>query len=271
MPSVSVNNVKINYIEQGTGDEAIVFAHGFADAGGAWREVLELLPKEYHAYALDQRGHGQSDKPGIYHLAQFADDIYNFGHKLGMGRFTYVGHSMGGPIGIRLALDHPDVLKCMVLTAPSPAHGMEATHDVMAMMQSMGFADIATAIKSMFGSPEMIRVGFVATMFANPPSEERINEFVDYALAMDPAAIDGCWEWIISPELEPRLGEIRIPTLIVAGGKDMIPLDATKRTANGIKGCRLEVFEGNGHGLHVESPDRLVDLLTSFIQEVSTS
>ncbi|KPJ52515.1 MAG: hypothetical protein AMJ37_02770, partial [Dehalococcoidia bacterium DG_18] len=116
MPSVTVNNVKINYIEQGTGDEAIVFAHGFADAGGAWREVLELLPTEYHAYTLDQRGHGQSDKPGSYHLTEFSQDIYTFSQELRLKKFTYVGHSMGGAIGQQLALDHPDVLKCMVLT-----------------------------------------------------------------------------------------------------------------------------------------------------------
>ena len=267
MPSVIVNNVKINYIEQGAGDEAIVFAHGFSAAGGEWKEVLELLPRDYHAYALDQRGHGQSDRPGSYELAQFADDIYRFSQELGIGRFTYVGHSMGGPIGMKLALDHPDVLEAMVLTAPSPALGMEMADDMVAMMQSMGFADIATAMKSMFSSPEMIR-GFMAMMFVTPPSEERMNDFVDYAIAMDPVAIDGCWAWIMSPELEPRLGEIKVPTLIFAGGKDFIPLDATRRTADGIKGARLEVFEENGHMLHMESPQSFVELLTDFITKV---
>ena len=63
MPSVTVNNVKINYIEQGVGDEAVVFVHGLSGSIGHWREVLGRLPKEYHAYVLDQRGHGQSEKP----------------------------------------------------------------------------------------------------------------------------------------------------------------------------------------------------------------
>ena len=55
--SVTVNNVKINYIEQGEGDEVIVFVHGYSGALGNWKLVLELLPEEYHAYALDLRGH----------------------------------------------------------------------------------------------------------------------------------------------------------------------------------------------------------------------
>ena len=269
MPSVMVNDVRLNYIEQGIGDEIIIFAHGFSAAGGEWKEVLELLPKEYHAYALDQRGHGQSEKPGSYHLAQFAEDVYAFSRELGIGKFTYVGHSMGGPIGMKLALEHPEVLKCMVLTAPAPSLGMEMQADMMAMIESMGFADMATAMKSMLSSPEMIRGGFIGMMFTTPPGEERINEFADYALAMDPGAIDGCWAWIMSPELEPRLGEIKVPTLIVAGGKDFIPLDALRRTASGMPGCRLEVFEENGHMLHMESPERFVELLTGFITEVS--
>jgi len=262
--------VKINYIEQGTGDEVIVFAHGWAQASGAWKEVLELLPKEYHAYALDQRGHGQSEKPGSYDLAQFADDIYGFSRELGIGKFTYVGHSMAGPIGIKLALSHPEVLKCMVLIAPVPAHEMEVTPDVVAMMQSMGFADIPTAVKSMFGSPEMIRGGWLAPLFGTPPSEERMNEFLDYALAMDSQAIDGCFAWIMSANLEPRLGQIRVPTLIVAAGKDAISLNAIRRTANGIPGCHFEVFEENGHQLHNESPQRFGGLLTTFVKELST-
>lgn len=269
MPSTTVNNVKLNYIEQGTGDEVVVFAHGFACASGGWKEVLDLLPGEYHAYALDQRGHGQSEKPGSYGLDQFAEDVYAFSRKLGLGKFTFVGHSMSGPIGMELSLNHPEVLKCLVLTAPVSAHGMEMTPDVVAMMQSMGISDMATGMKLMFASPETIRQGFMAMMFATAPSEERMSEFVDYALAMDPGAIEGCFPWMMSPNLEARLGEIKVPTLIFASGKDTTPVDATRRTANGINGCRLEVFEDNGHMLHMENAPRFVELLTSFIKEVS--
>jgi pimeloyl-ACP methyl ester carboxylesterase len=95
MPTVTVNNVKLNYIEQGAGDETIVFVHGMAGAIGNWRRVLERLPEEYHAYALDLRGHGQSGKPGSYQSTEIVQDIYAFSQELGIGRFTYVGHSGG--------------------------------------------------------------------------------------------------------------------------------------------------------------------------------
>ena len=77
MPSVTVNNVKINYIEQGAGNEVLIFIHGYSGGLGDWREVLNRLPKEYHAYALDQRGHGQSEKPGSYHLTDLRSLAYS--------------------------------------------------------------------------------------------------------------------------------------------------------------------------------------------------
>ena len=165
MPSVTVNNVKINYVEQGSGDEAVIFVHGYSGALGNWKYVLEQLPKEYHAYALDLRGHGQSGKPGSYQLTELAEDIYAFSRELGIKEFTYVGHSLGGKIGYKFALDHPDVLKAMVLVAPAPAHDF-VPPDELAAVKDM--------ITSSFGSPEALR-GFMAQQFATPPSEEILN------------------------------------------------------------------------------------------------
>jgi pimeloyl-ACP methyl ester carboxylesterase len=268
MPSVTVNNVKINYIEQGAGDEAVIFVHGFSAASGNWRWVLERLPKEYHAYAIDQRGHGQSDKPGSYQLAELAEDIYGFSRELGIGRFTYVGHSMGGTLGLRFALDHPDMLKASMLVGHFPVHEW-MTPDMQAPILAMtGTSDYPSAMKVMFGSPEMIR-GVLGSMFATPPSEELMNEMIEDAMATDPAAIGDCFTWMLSSGLEPRLGDIRVPTLIVVGAKDPSSPDASKRDANAIKGGRFELFEDAGHFIPIESPQKFVDLLVNIIEDVS--
>ena len=124
---VTVNNVKINYIEQGTGDEVIVFVHAYSGALGSLQWAFELLPKEYHAYALDLRGFGQSEKPSDYQLKEIIEDIYAFNQELGIEKFTYVGHSLGGTIGYKFAVEHPDVLKAMFLIAPAPAHDFMPT------------------------------------------------------------------------------------------------------------------------------------------------
>jgi pimeloyl-ACP methyl ester carboxylesterase len=268
MPLVTVNNVKINYIEQGLGDEAIVFVHGLSGSIRDWRKVLRRLPKEYHAYALDQRGHGQSEKPGSYQLTEMIEDIYVFSQELQIGRFTYVGHSMGGTLGLRFALDHSDVLKASVLVAHWPVHEW-MTPDIQAPILAMtGADDYPSAMKSIFGSPEMVR-DTLSQMFATPPSEELMNEVVNDVMATDLAAIGDCYTWLLSSGLELHLRDIRVPTLVVAGAKDPISPDTSRRDAFGIKEGRFELFEDTGHFLPVENPQELADLLISFIKELN--
>lgn len=137
MPVVTINNVMINYIEQGSGDEAVVFVHVMSGAIGNRRWVLERPPKKYHAYALDLRRHGQSEKQGSYQLTRFAEDIYAFSRELGIGRFTYVGHSMSGKIGYKFAFNHQDVLKALVLITPSPIGVMLPPDQLAAMTEQV--------------------------------------------------------------------------------------------------------------------------------------
>ena len=256
--SVTVNGVEINYVEQGSGDEAIVFVHGYSGSLGNWKWVLERLPKEYHAYALDQRGFGQSGRPGSYQLNDFVEDIYAFSRELRIEQFTYVGHSLGGKIGYKFALDHPDVLKAMVLAEPSPA-GIMVPPDQL--------ADVKGMITSAWGSPDALRDFMGQTR--KPPNEETLNEFINDAMAADPIAREQVMDFWFSTDLEPQLGDIRIPTLIVAGAQDDIPLDLQRLYANAIKGCRFEVWEDDGHYIPQERPQEFVDLLTSFIKDVS--
>jgi len=257
--SVTVNGVRINYVEQGKGDEAIIFVHGYSGALGNWKYVLKLLPEEYHSYALDLRGFGQSENPGSYKLTEIVEDIYAFSRELKIERFTYVGHSLGGKIGYKFALDHPDVLKAMFLVAPSPAH------DFIPEEQRATFIG---QITSVFGSQDVLR-GFIAEDFATPPNEEFINDFVNDVMEADSAAQKECAVWWVSTNLEPQLGDIIVPTFIVAGEIDRIPLDFERRYADAIKGCRFEILKDVGHMMPYETPQRLVNLLTGFIKDVS--
>jgi pimeloyl-ACP methyl ester carboxylesterase len=82
-------------------------------------------------------------------------------------------------------------------------------------------------------------------------------------------ALDGCFSWIILLKLEDQLAKVRVSTLVIAGGKDIVPLDMAKRTAGVVKWCQLNVFEDNSHAPFVDSSERFVQLLTDFIKRVS--
>lgn len=259
--SVTVNGVKINYVEQGSGDEVVIFVHGYASAKGFWKDVLELIPKEYHVYALDLRGHGKSERPGSYQLTEFVEDIYAFSQELGIKRFSYVGHSMGGKIGMKFALEHPEVLNALVLVSPAAAFAFPPDQ----------VPEIREGMSTMFATPESIR-GYVEwETDGRPVSEERKQDAVNDMSSADPVAKEKIADWLFSTDLMPQLGDVMAPTLIVTGAQDKTaPLDMVVRpTADAIKGSRLDVFEDNSHFLPIENPQELVDLLTSFIEDVS--
>src|SRR5215216_797283 len=99
-------DVALHYAERGDREgEAIIFLHGYSDSWHSFSRVLPLLSPEYHAFALTQRGHGDSDKPECcYTLDDYAADVDAFMDALGIEEATVVGHSGGSFMAQRVAL-----------------------------------------------------------------------------------------------------------------------------------------------------------------------
>src|ERR687897_3813502 len=109
--------LRLHYAEQGdpTG-EAIVFLHEYSDSWYSFSRVLPLLSSEYHAFALTQRGHGDSDKPECcYTLDDFAADVDAFMEAVSIQDATLVGMSGGSFMAQRVALDYPHRVSRLVL------------------------------------------------------------------------------------------------------------------------------------------------------------
>src|SRR5215212_7125868 len=109
---------QVHYAEQGDPDgEPLVFVHGYPDSWYSFSRLLPLLaPARWHAYAFDQRGFGDSQRPaGGYTPDDFAADVVAFLDAVGVARATLVGHSMGSFIARRVAETHPERVARLVL------------------------------------------------------------------------------------------------------------------------------------------------------------
>jgi non-heme chloroperoxidase len=86
---------QVHYTEQGDpGGQPILFLPAYADSWFSYSRVLPVLPARYHAYALDQRGHGDSERPACcYGIDDFAADAVAFLDAVGLQRAALVGHS----------------------------------------------------------------------------------------------------------------------------------------------------------------------------------
>ena len=123
MSFAQLSKVRLEYFSHGQGPERILFIHGFQASARIWEKVQRALPAErYTSVAINNRGAGQSDAPpdeSAYGVPVFAEDAFQLAAQLGWTRFTLVGHSLGGATAAQFALEHPDVLKGLVLLDPA--------------------------------------------------------------------------------------------------------------------------------------------------------
>lgn len=123
--SIITNGVRLNYFDWGTeGKPPMVCIHGHTGQAHMWDEFAAAMAPHYHVYAIDQRGHGQSQWASDgYSRDQFVADMGAFIDALGLSKVVIVGHSMGGWNAMLYAPDHPDRVERVVLVdiAPEPS------------------------------------------------------------------------------------------------------------------------------------------------------
>src|ERR671915_1332458 len=156
--------LRAHYAEQGDREgEAVVFLHAYVDSWFSYSRVLSLLSPEYHAFAVDQRGHGNSDKPQCCYTADdFAADVDAFMEAVRIEQATLVGDSSGGLIAQRVALDYPHRVSRLVLMG-SPTTLLNNVAVMEAGEQMRALEDPI--------SPEFIREFHMSTIHHPVPEE----------------------------------------------------------------------------------------------------
>ena len=120
----SVHGYRRAFICQGRGP-AVLLIHGIGDNSSTWSQLIPALARDHLVVAPDLLGHGASDKPRAdYAVGAYANGMRDLLSILGVDRATIVGHSMGGLVGMQLALEHPERLRKLVLVAPVASGGL---------------------------------------------------------------------------------------------------------------------------------------------------
>src|ERR687893_696937 len=256
--------VRLHYAQRGdpTG-EPIIFLHGYSDSWFSFSRVLPLLSSEYHAFALTQRGHGDSDKPECcYTLNDFAADVDAFMDALGIEEATLVGASTGALFAQRVALSYPHRVDRLVLVgAQSPAN--EANEAVMGLQEEVRALEDPVP-------PEFVRAFQESTIY-QPVPQEFLDTVVSESLKL-PARV---WRdylegavLSIDHDYVLALGEIDVLTLILWGEQDpLFPREEQERLRAAIPGATLKVYPETGHAVHWDRPEWVVRDLEEFMKD----
>lgn len=256
--------VTLQYVEQGDPSGVpVLFLHVLSDSWYSFELVLPHLPESIRAFAMTQRGHGDSSRPEAgYRFHDFAADVAAFMDGLGLDAAVVVGHSMGSAIARRFALDHPERTLGLVLAASFASF---ATNPVAQQLWDEVVSEMEDPV-----DPAFVRE-FQESTIAQPVPQAFLEAVVQESLKL-PARV---WKMTISGSLQDDFtGEserIEAPTLLVWGDHDgMVPHGDQDEQMAVITNSQLAVYEGIGHAVHWEDPDRFASDLTSFIKTVST-
>jgi len=260
--SVSLpSGVALEYVERGdVSGLPVVFLHGYTDSWRSFEELLPHLPASIRAIAVSQRGHGGSDRPEDgYTFAQLARDVRDVLDTLGLPKAVIVGHSMGGTVAERFALDFPDRTLGLVLL------------NTFASLRDNGAAaELATAVRGMTdGVPADFVRAFQQSTVARPTPSGVIDRSVAESLRVPPRVWRALVEEFVRTNVVGELSRIDVPALVVWGNREQYVTRAdAELTQKSIPGATLLVYEGAGHAPHWEAPAEVAADLVVFFRKI---
>jgi len=235
--------------------ETVVCLHRGGGNGAVFDDLRDALEGRHSALAFDQPGHarsGELDSLGdIGRMAHFTGQLTD---ALELGPHVLLGHSMGGAVALQRALDAPEAVRALVLCGS--AARFDIPDDVVAASQRIteGKArrQFDRQVYSSATAPDVMQRGFMLD------------------IKTDPRAGHGDLLATRAFDVEARLAEIRLPTLVVRGEDEVAPLvEASATLAKQIAGAREVVIPKAGHMLPLEQPQALADAVASFLEELS--
>ncbi|MBW2053914.1 MAG: alpha/beta fold hydrolase [Deltaproteobacteria bacterium] len=267
MTVVKVNNVNLNYEQMGEG-EAVIFLHGYTGSTQDWRNQMPLVAQNYRATAVDHRGHGKSEAPAAeddYSIKTFSEDIYALLGALNINKCCLVGHSMGGFMSLQFVLDHPEMVKALVLVDTS-----SGSYDT-----PPGYAELRAKLDEL-ARTKGLEAAFEYDAENNPMRVERFKNHPEQReisrQKVLSTSVDGYIyvartfrKW---PPVTDRLNEIKVPTLIFWGEEDTPFTESSQAMKEAISEAELITVPGVGHNPHEEAPAIFNEALMNFLSRI---
>jgi pimeloyl-ACP methyl ester carboxylesterase len=260
MKFIEVDGLRIAYERAGEGPP-LVLLHGYVgDGPTTWRQQIEGLSDEFMIVAWDAPGAGRSSDPSeSLGMAGYADCLAKFIDVLGLEKPHVAGLSFGGALALAFYSRHPAVPRTLILASAYAgwAGSLPAQAAEQRLQQALMLADL---------SPEEFAGALLPTMFSEATPAESIDEFGLSLLAFHPAGFRAM-ALASAEDLRDVLPDVRVPTLLVYGDKDVrAPLAVANSLHAALPDSTLVVLPGAGHVCNVEAPEEFNRAVRSFLR-----
>jgi pimeloyl-ACP methyl ester carboxylesterase len=272
-----VEGLPTRYLMAGEGPPLLLL-HGVGDDASDWRWVMPALSHTYSVYAPDLPGSGSSAKPPSHYYSpvSFTRFVGAFLDTLGVDGAAVVGNSLGGLVGLRLALSELERVRALALV-DSAGLGRKVAYSLRALaLPGYGKAAVAWG-KRRPGAAQRV-LGRSALLFARPWRVPRGWLKGQYRLARMPGFLEAQLATVRSQVglkgqrevLVDRLPELKVPALVVWGERDrVLPVSQAHEAIARLRNGSLELIPDCGHLPHVEHPERFASSLGRFLGDQS--
>ncbi|WP_340153960.1 alpha/beta hydrolase [uncultured Marivirga sp.] len=269
------DNKSMAYADLGEG-EPILFIHGLASYAPAWKYNIKDLSKSYRCIVVDLIGYGKSSK-GKYtaDMSFHAEHLFELMEKLNISTYHVAGHSMGGQIALKMAIEQPEKVKSLMLMAPA---GIETFTD-----QERTIFKNSTTVENIANvSDEQYRINLSLNFYEMDEKAEFMYEdrmkiksdeqFMEYSYVVAEGVIG-----MLNEPVFDQLGKIIQPTLICYGKEDrLIPNTYLHKNLNTeligeiaakkIPDSQLEMISKAGHFVHFDQAEQVNQIMKKFLE-----
>ncbi|MEZ4864706.1 MAG: alpha/beta fold hydrolase [Caldilineaceae bacterium] len=261
---MNINGAKLYYEATGSGPATIVFAHGLIWSGRMFDNQVNALQDRYRCVTFDFRGQGQSEVTQAgYDMDTLTADAAALIQALACAPCHFLGLSMGGFVGMRLAIRQPELLRSLLLfeTTADPEPFAAKYRRLNFVARWFGLRPVATPVMNiLFGQK-----------FMQDPARAALRaQWRQHLVRNDRIGITRAVTGVIERQgVYDQLDQIQTPTLIAVGDQDVATVPAkAERIHARIPGSTLHIIPGAGHTSTVEEPALVNRLIENFLSTV---
>lgn len=278
--TIEVNKLNLQYREWGDPrtKHALILLHGYGETSSVWEESAAELAREYRVIAIDQRGHGGSQRASDHNYSRTSqvEDLETFIEALALRTVTLIGHGMGGANALCYGAEHPDVVTALVVIEAAPEvlrTGIETMRRLFATADS--FSTLDDAVEAF---QEFYPYATQEQLARRVRASVAVTAEGSYAWDFDPIFRDATAR---PPEPDPGqrrmvnlwdcVERVQCPVMIVRGSEtDMLTPEAVQRLHRRIPGSRVSLIEEAGHSVPSDQPAALGQHIREFLQSLTS-
>ena len=265
---VTVDGIKTHYVVAGAGHPLLLF-HGLGASVVTWRDNIGPLSKAFRVYAVDFPGHGDSDKPDFdYATDTILRFVAHFMETLKLDRVAIIGTSVGGAVGLMMALRFPHLVSTLVLV-DSASLGKEVSFYLrLVSVQGLGeFLESSRVggtrfmLYKVFHDPSFVTQELLDELYRSrqmPGAKEAVVRIIRNNVSLR----GGRGQYLLVDSLK----HLTMPLMVVWGAEDhILPVSHAYRASEAAPQARLHVFDQCGRWPHMEKAPAFNSLVLGFL------